>query len=146
MAGVFAALDYEARGDAGAPFEGFNLGNSHPVKLAELIELLERVKNVSVKLGISCRCCLSVRSSQNGSDRHAASSPLEAAERAEWISLYRSSGLPQEQFAPQHGLKLGTLQRWLRQERQQSSPSNEASTFQDPHRGAETAAAGVLSP
>ena len=27
----------------GAPFEVFNLGNSHPVKLTELIELLESV-------------------------------------------------------------------------------------------------------
>jgi UDP-glucuronate 4-epimerase len=44
VAGVLAALHYEVRPDSGsAPFEIFNLGNSHPVKLAELIELLESV-------------------------------------------------------------------------------------------------------
>jgi transposase-like protein len=55
---------------------------------------------------------------------------FNAEERAEWISLYRSSQLPQEQFAQQHALKLGTLQRWLRQDRR-SSPSTEASAFQE---------------
>lgn len=57
---------------------------------------------------------------------------FSAAERGEWISLYRPSQLPLDQFAQQHGLKQGTLQRWLRQERQRSSPSPEASgaTFQ----------------
>ncbi len=34
-------------------------------------------------------------------------------ERAEWVSRFRSSGLTQPQFAQAHGLKLGTLQRWL---------------------------------
>ena len=44
VAGVLAALDYELRPSSGnAPFEIFNLGNSHPVKLAELVELLEGV-------------------------------------------------------------------------------------------------------
>lgn len=43
VAGVLAALDYDPHGDGGAPFEVFNLGNSHPVKLAELVNLLERV-------------------------------------------------------------------------------------------------------
>jgi UDP-glucuronate 4-epimerase len=42
VAGVLAALDYEPQASAGARFEIFNLGNSHPVKLNELIELLER--------------------------------------------------------------------------------------------------------
>lgn len=42
VAGVLAALDYKPSGAAGAPFEIFNLGNSHPVKLMELLELLER--------------------------------------------------------------------------------------------------------
>jgi UDP-glucuronate 4-epimerase len=43
VAGTLAALDYELRPGAGAvPFEVFNLGNSHPVKLDELVELLER--------------------------------------------------------------------------------------------------------
>ena len=41
VAGVLAALDFQPGGDA--PFEVFNLGNSHPVKLAELVALLERV-------------------------------------------------------------------------------------------------------
>jgi UDP-glucuronate 4-epimerase len=43
VAGILAALDYEPPVTAGAPFEVFNLGNSHPVRLAELIQLLERV-------------------------------------------------------------------------------------------------------
>jgi len=42
VAGVVAALDYAPQPNSGAPFEVFNLGNSHPVKLAELVELLER--------------------------------------------------------------------------------------------------------
>ncbi len=41
--GVLAAVDYEPRPDGGVPFEVFNLGNSHPVKLAEMVELLERI-------------------------------------------------------------------------------------------------------
>jgi UDP-glucuronate 4-epimerase len=42
VAGVLAALDYQfPRG--GTPFDIFNLGNSHPVSLNELIETLERV-------------------------------------------------------------------------------------------------------
>jgi UDP-glucuronate 4-epimerase len=42
-AGVMAAVDYEPHPVDGVPFEVFNLGNSHPVKLAEMVELLERV-------------------------------------------------------------------------------------------------------
>ena len=34
-------------------------------------------------------------------------------ERADWVSRFRSSGLTQPEFAREHGLKLGTLQRWL---------------------------------
>jgi UDP-glucuronate 4-epimerase len=40
VAGVLASLDYAP--PAGAPFDIFNLGNSHPVKLNELISALER--------------------------------------------------------------------------------------------------------
>jgi UDP-glucuronate 4-epimerase len=40
VAGVLASLDYAPTGDA--PFEVFNLGNSHPVKLNDLVELLEQ--------------------------------------------------------------------------------------------------------
>lgn len=43
VAGVLAAIDRMPNSEAGAAFEVFNLGNSHPVKLAELLELLERV-------------------------------------------------------------------------------------------------------
>ena len=44
VAGVLAAVDYPVRpSSGGAPFEVFNLGNSHPVKLAELVELIESV-------------------------------------------------------------------------------------------------------
>src|SRR6266849_849112 len=42
-AGVMAAVDYEPRPVGGVPFEVFNLGNSHPVKLAEMVELLGRI-------------------------------------------------------------------------------------------------------
>jgi len=42
VAGVLTALDYNPARDAEAtPFEVFNLGNSSPVKLTELVELLE---------------------------------------------------------------------------------------------------------
>jgi len=41
VAGVLAALDYQFPPD-GTPFDIFNLGNSHPVSLNELIEALER--------------------------------------------------------------------------------------------------------
>ena len=40
--GVLRSVDYEFGNSAGAPFEIFNLGNSHPVKLLELIEQIER--------------------------------------------------------------------------------------------------------
>ena len=43
VAGVLAALDYQPSSTGEPAFEVFNLGNSHPVKLAELVELLERV-------------------------------------------------------------------------------------------------------
>src|SRR2546430_752195 len=44
VAGILASLDHEWKLPSdGAPFEVFNLGNSHPVKLTELIELLESV-------------------------------------------------------------------------------------------------------
>jgi len=44
VAGVLAAVDYDPPANPGKPvFEVFNLGNSHPVKLADLVDLLERV-------------------------------------------------------------------------------------------------------
>lgn len=44
VAGILASLDYRFKVLSGcAPFEVFNLGNSHAVKLTELIELLETV-------------------------------------------------------------------------------------------------------
>jgi UDP-glucuronate 4-epimerase len=43
VAGVLAALDYELQRANGVAFEVFNLGNSRPVKLTKLLELLERV-------------------------------------------------------------------------------------------------------
>jgi UDP-glucuronate 4-epimerase len=42
VAGVLAALDYESMAASGARFEVFNLGNSHPVKLNDLVDLLEK--------------------------------------------------------------------------------------------------------
>jgi UDP-glucuronate 4-epimerase len=41
VAGVLGSLNYDPHG-AGAPYDVFNLGNSHPVKLTELLTLLER--------------------------------------------------------------------------------------------------------
>jgi UDP-glucuronate 4-epimerase len=44
VAGVMAALEFDPRGtDGKIPFEVFNLGNSNPVKLGELVALLEQV-------------------------------------------------------------------------------------------------------
>ena len=43
VAGGLAAFERGPQSADGAAFEVFNLGNSHPVKLAELVELLERV-------------------------------------------------------------------------------------------------------
>ena len=40
-------------------------------------------------------------------------SHFTAEERESWVSRFRSSGLTQPEFAREHGLKLGTLQRWL---------------------------------
>ncbi len=37
-------------------------------------------------------------------------------ERAQWVARYCSSALRPGQFAEQHGLKLGTLRRWIQQE------------------------------
>jgi UDP-glucuronate 4-epimerase len=42
VAGILAALDYGPPSSAVVPFEVFNLGNSHPVKLIELVAALER--------------------------------------------------------------------------------------------------------
>jgi UDP-glucuronate 4-epimerase len=43
VAGVMAAVDYELPPVGGVSFELFNLGNSHPVRLAEMVKLLERI-------------------------------------------------------------------------------------------------------
>lgn len=43
VAGVLAAMDYDLSRAKGAPFEVFNLGNSHPVTLTHLLETLERI-------------------------------------------------------------------------------------------------------
>jgi len=42
VAGVIAAIEYDPGRTRTVPFEVFNLGNSHPVKLNELVYLLER--------------------------------------------------------------------------------------------------------
>jgi UDP-glucuronate 4-epimerase len=42
VAGVMAALEYEPQESDGATFENFNLGNSRPVTLLELVESLEK--------------------------------------------------------------------------------------------------------
>lgn len=44
VAGILAALEFDpATTSSGAPFEVFNLGNSHPVTLRELVAVLEHV-------------------------------------------------------------------------------------------------------
>ena len=43
VAGVTAAIDYEPHSVDGVPFEVFNLGNSRPVRLSEMVQLLERI-------------------------------------------------------------------------------------------------------
>jgi UDP-glucuronate 4-epimerase len=42
VAGVLGALEYNFASTKGAPFEICNLGNSQPVKLSELVRMLER--------------------------------------------------------------------------------------------------------
>jgi transposase-like protein len=54
---------------------------------------------------------------------------VSAQERAQWVSQYGSSQLPASKFAEQHGLKVGTLQRWIREERQRGSSPSEAPGF-----------------
>jgi len=46
VGGVMAAIEYQAPG--AEPFDVINLGNSHPVKLGELVALLERVTGKKV--------------------------------------------------------------------------------------------------
>jgi UDP-glucuronate 4-epimerase len=43
VAGVMGALDYQFPSGRVVPFEIFNLGNSHPVKLSDLVRMLECV-------------------------------------------------------------------------------------------------------
>jgi len=44
VAGILAAMEYSpAPGEGGSRFDIFNLGNSHPVRLAELLKMLEKV-------------------------------------------------------------------------------------------------------
>ena len=50
VTGVLLATEYEARSISGPAFEIFNLGNSHPVKLTELISVLERVTGHKVSI------------------------------------------------------------------------------------------------
>jgi UDP-glucuronate 4-epimerase len=42
VAGILAALHHEPLADAGPPFDVFNLGNSHPVPLSDLVVQLEK--------------------------------------------------------------------------------------------------------
>jgi UDP-glucuronate 4-epimerase len=42
VAGILAALHHEPLADAGTPFEVFNLGNSHPIALNDLVLQLEK--------------------------------------------------------------------------------------------------------
>ena len=54
-----------------------------------------------------------------------------AEERAQWVSQYHSSQVSAREFAQQHGLKEGTLQRWIREEGQPSQACSEATEFQE---------------
>ena len=42
VAGILAAAEYAPKDSTGAPYDIFNLGNSSPVKLLELVETLEQ--------------------------------------------------------------------------------------------------------
>ena len=42
VAGILGALDYDFSCTAGTPYEICNLGNSHPVKLSELVRMIEQ--------------------------------------------------------------------------------------------------------
>jgi transposase-like protein len=63
-------------------------------------------------------------------------------ERAQWVSRYHASQLSGRQFAQQHGLKDGTLQRWIREERQRSPSAGEGVGFQEVHVSAFASAGG----
>lgn len=43
VSGVLASLDYQPRDSTGAPFEIFNLGNSHPITLKDLVDELGKI-------------------------------------------------------------------------------------------------------
>ena len=42
VAGILSAIQFDAGRDGAVPFETFNLGNSHPIKLSELVGMLEK--------------------------------------------------------------------------------------------------------
>jgi UDP-glucuronate 4-epimerase len=44
IAGIIASIEYEPPLANGARYDVLNLGNSHPVKLSELVDLLEKIK------------------------------------------------------------------------------------------------------
>ena len=52
-----------------------------------------------------------------------------ADERAHFVALYHQSGLTQNAFARQHGIKLGTLQQWLC--RLKTQPASARPRFQE---------------
>ena len=54
-------------------------------------------------------------------------------ERAQWVAKYHSSQLSARQFAQEHGLNDGTLQRWIREEGQRKKSDRKASAFQELH-------------
>ena len=54
-------------------------------------------------------------------------------ERAQWLAKYHSSRLSARQFADEHGLNDGTLQRWIREEGQRHKSNSEAPAFQEVH-------------
>lgn len=56
-----------------------------------------------------------------------------AEERAQWVAKYHSSQLSAREFAQEHGLNDGTLQRWIREEGQRNQSGREAPVFQQVH-------------
>jgi transposase-like protein len=54
-------------------------------------------------------------------------------ERTRWVAKYHSSQLSARQFAQEHGLNDGTLQRWIREEGQCNKSNSEAPAFQQVH-------------
>ncbi len=50
VAGILSAVQYDPGKEGAVPFEVFNLGNSHPIKLSELVGMLEKATGRKAEL------------------------------------------------------------------------------------------------